>query len=271
MAVHELDRVSVRGSRLKGVARAVWIIALTVFVVRYTADNWDGITEQVQRLGPLDAVLVVAVTMLGKVLVGEQVRLSAEVLGASISRRRANWIYSASDMAKYVPGGVWNAMARVKMLQADGLSVADSSRAFLLEKVWQVTGAFFAAMLTARAALHERVLGSWAVDSRLLVTATFLACITAWIGVTWLATRWTNGKAQRKRMTARAITDQFLLAVLLGLGIWIPLRSLGYDDLWLAVGAFALGRAAGYVAVFAPAGVGVREAVSIWLLTTAVP
>ena len=34
----------------------------------------------------------------------------------------------------------------------------------------------------------------------------------------------------------------------------------------VAIGAFSLGRGLGYLAVFAPAGIGVREAVTLWAL-----
>ena len=57
------------------------------------------------------------------------------------------------------------------------------------------------------------------------------------------------------------------MAVFLGLGVWIPLNAVNADvSPLVAIGAFSLGRGLGYAAVFAPAGIGVREAVTLWAI-----
>jgi uncharacterized membrane protein YbhN (UPF0104 family) len=57
------------------------------------------------------------------------------------------------------------------------------------------------------------------------------------------------------------------MAIFFGLGVWIPLEAVdaGVSPL-VAIGAFSMGRGLGYLAVFAPAGIGVREVVTLWAL-----
>ena len=253
--------------RIKQAARITWVALVAVFVASYIGRNWDVITDLTPRVGLLNGVAIVLVTVAGKMVVSEQLRLSAELLGARLTAVHAYRIYTSSDLAKYVPGGVWNAMARVKLLRDQGISTGSSGRAFALDKLWQVSGAFYSGLILCRSVIHEALLSRWIADSQLVTIVEQVAIGAGWISTTIVLNAVFAPGRQRLRALRRAIVDQAAIAVLLGLGLWIPLEALGQADVAIAIGAFALGRAAGYVAVFAPAGVGVREAVAVWVLS----
>ncbi len=256
-------------SGLRGALRITWMLVVTSFVVVYAVRNWPKIAELTPQIGVVTALGIVAVTMAGKFVVSEQLRLSAELLGTRLSVGRAYRIYTSSDLAKYVPGGVWNAVARVKLLRDEGASSPSSGKAFALDKLWQITGAFFSGILLCRAVLHERLLGGIIDDSSAIRVVSIIIVVALWLATTAVLNRVLAPTQQPSRALRRAIVDQSVIALLLGLGLWLPLRALGAGDVLLVVGAFALGRAAGYAAVFAPAGVGVREAVALWILSSA--
>jgi len=259
-------------ARLKTVSQWVWISLVVVIVVRWSLDHGDEIGALVERIGVLDAVATVLVTLGGKYTVAVQARLTTELLDRQVAPRRMFWLYSASDMAKYVPGGVWNLVARVKSYRDLGMTTPDAARAFGLEKFWQISGACFFGLLLLTPNLHDRLL----VDRlgiephrRTALVVEMVVVVAAWILTTAIGSRILLGRRPDPRTLVRAIGDQVVMGILLGVGLWIPLAALTDIDPALAIGAFALGRAAGYAAVFAPGGVGVREVVSLWALGSA--
>lgn len=264
MTITDLRRLA---SRAKGPARLAWFVLVAVFVVRYLARNWDEVVDQVERVAPIELGAIVAVTIAGKLVVSEQARISTRLLGWIFTPIDMLWMYSSSDVAKYVPGGVWNVLARVRLYTQRGMTAGESARAFSLEKFWQVTGAFFASLIFLLPELADRYpLG----DGATVRVVQMIVLVAAWFAVTGVGTRLIGGTVTFEA-TVRAVVDQAIVAVALGAGVWIPLASLGWNEPLLAIGGFALGRAAGYVALFAPAGIGVREIVTAWALAGPIP
>jgi uncharacterized membrane protein YbhN (UPF0104 family) len=87
-----------------------------------------------------------------------------------------------------------------------------------------------------------------------------------WVAATWLGGRLT-GNLVSAMAVLRSMSEQVIMAVFFGLGVWIPLEAVdaGIGPV-VAIGAFSMGRGLGYLAVFAPAGIGVREVVTLWAL-----
>jgi len=249
---------------LKAVSRILWVALVSGIVIQWSANHGNEIRSLLSSIGPLHVFLVILVTLLGKLVVSEQGRIASNLVGYSFGTRYMFWMYSSSDIAKYVPGGIWNALARVKLYRDAGMSTQESTRAFTLEKFWQVTGAFFVGLILLLAELVDRL--SFLPDSSLVLASLYVAVTVCWVAITLAGNYFIGTEGDLPRAVFRAFFDQIIIAFFLGLGLWIPLDLFTSVDLLTAVGAFSLGRAAGYVAIFAPAGVGVRELVSLWAL-----
>ena len=251
--------------RIRVAARWVWFIMVTFFVVAYVRRNGELITG---TLGSIDwSVLTVtaAVTVVGKVTLSAQCGAITSHLGHRFAWRQTFWMYSASDVVKYVPGGIWNAVARVKLYADAGLARGTATRAFALEKFWQVLGAVATGVMALAPLLHRSLFGS--DPGAVVVTVEVALVLLLWTLLTWFGAHRITGVRPGTRLVVRSMVEQIVMAVALGAGLAIPLAVVdaGVDPL-TAVGAFSIGRGVGYVAVFAPAGIGVREVVTIWAL-----
>ena len=249
--------------RVRNALKVIWMILVTVFVVRYMVRNWDSIVDIVKSFSVWVLGGTVAVTILGKVAVSVHSQLITRVHGRDFTFRESFWMYSASDLVKYIPGGLWNALARVRLYTTMGMSATDSTKAFALEKYWMVVGALATG---AFALMPQGLRGLGINDSPTTVTASRLALIVLWIVLVLLGGKIT-GRAIVALAVIRSLSEQVIMAVFFGLGVWIPLEAVdaGVSPL-VAIGAFSMGRGLGYVAVFAPAGIGVREVVTLWAL-----
>ena len=238
---------------------------VAVFVIGYFQRNSDLISDALSGFTPLALLSTVLVTAIGKVVLSIQCGAITTHMGHRFRARKVFWMYTASDVAKYVPGGIWNAVARVKLYADAGMSRSSSGRAFALEKYWQVLGALATGGIALAPNLHQSVFDS-DPSAHILVVGVALAFVF-WGLLAWFGANRISGTATSSQLIVRSIAEQCLMAVFLGLGLWIPLAAISSDvSAITAVGAFSIGRGIGYVAVFAPAGIGVREAVTLWAL-----
>ena len=249
--------------RVRNILKTVWVVLVTAFVVRYVVRNRESIADVFGSFGASVLVGTVVVTVLGKIVISVHSQLITKVNGREFTFRESFWMYSASDLVKYVPGGLWNALARVRLYTNMGMSGTASTKAFALEKYWMVLGA----LATGALALTPDGLGAVGLSSStVMVVASRSALFVAWVVLIWAGGRLT-GNAVTPAAVARSVVEQVVMAVFLGLGLWIPLDAVSANvSPLVAIGAFSLGRGIGYAAVFAPAGIGVREAVALWAI-----
>ena len=250
--------------RVRNALKAIWMLLVTVFVVRYMVNNWDSIADTIKSFSFLVLLLTVVVTIAGKIVISVHSQLITKLNGREFTFRESFWMYSASDLVKYIPGGLWNALARVRLYTNMGMSATASTKAFALEKYWMVVGA----LATGALALTPQGLsGLGFSDGTTVVLGTRIALVLMWVLLTWAGGRLT-GQAVVPITVVRSMSEQVIMAIFFGLGVWIPLEAVdaGISPL-VAIGAFSIGRGLGYLAVFAPAGIGVREVVTLWALS----
>ena len=198
-------------------------------------------------------------------------------------------LFMASNLRKYLPGGVWHLLARVRALKAD--STPDSPvEQPPLRNPQALVAVLLDPLLAAVAALALVPFGGWQAGLGLLCLLPLLV----------LLPRWLNPLMQRlEQQRARQLADRGLLAdaleelppafpgypwppLLAELG-FVLLRFAGFSccvqafDLSFSIGwggwlaGFALAWTAGLVVPAAPGGLGVFEAVLLLRLSAVVP
>jgi hypothetical protein len=184
------------------------------------------------------------------------------------SYARAARIQLLANLARYVPGKVWGVAALVVLTERAGLDPwTAGTSAFTLQAVAVGTG-------VAVAATTIPVVESWArlTAAGAIAAATFALLVSAPV------MRWVVGRAGRSArsgplsMAAAGESVALMLAAWLAHGGAFSLLSHGISltgplRFTTAAGVFACASVAGVLALFAPAGVGVRELALIALLT----
>lgn len=177
-----------------------------------------------------------------------------EHLGTTVSPRWATRAYGVSQLAKYVPGNVVHFASRQAMGIAKGVPAWTLAKSTVLEM----------GLLTAAGGLYG-----------LLVLHLLLPDLPAGVGTAIFALACSGTGLALWRYLGLAITQAFACQIgfLAVSGVVFMLLAgfltAGMEDgqsWWLVVGAFVLAWLAGLVTPGAPAGVGVRELVLLFLL-----
>ena len=196
------------------------------------------------------------------VLVGSVALATAGTAGAALIwlaildalgvRPQLRWagLFFQSQLGKYIPGSIWQYAGRAAVARTHGIPVRPVGVSLPVE---------FVASAVAAGSMAGFLLGWWGV-----------ATVGATAVVLFAMGRLARFRRPAAFATVRATLLFLPVWLLLGGSFWLcahGLIAVPARDLALYVGAFAVAWLAGLLAVYAPGGLGVREAVLVALLS----
>ena len=233
--------------RVRMVAQ-VLLLAAIAFALLRVRSLWHGSHVELGQLEWLALVGSLALAAIGTIAGGWIWVAILDVLGVPPQRRTAA-IYFQAQLAKYIPGSVWQYAGRAALANAHGIPMRPVAVSLPVE---------FTASAVAGGSMAAFLLGWWGA-----------AVVGLFAGVLVLMERLAPFRRPAVRATVRATLLYLPVWLVLGTSFWLCARGLldiPAQDLALYIGAFAIAFLAGLMAVYAPGGLGVREAVLVALL-----
>jgi glycosyltransferase 2 family protein len=272
-----------RAGRVARVAQ--WLIAAIVigFAARELAQQWSDVAPALRSLR-IDWLVVAAsgaLVLSTYLLLIEAWRRTLRVWSASVPFPNAARIWFVSNLGKYVPGKVWQIAAMGAMAQRDGVGPAAAIGSSLVVNLVNVIAGFAVIALTAGGEIASAVGVSGEPGSRGAAALTVLMITIGGVAALVITP---FAVPRLASLAARVTGRSFVVPRVPASAIWIAAATttLSWVLYGLAFGLFAHGvsRAAtgnassyiavytgsylaGYLALFAPGGVGVREAVLV--------
>ena len=238
------DRATERRVR---VLAQVLLVAAAVFVVLRVRSLWHGGNV---GLAHVDWFALAGSFVLAAVGTAAGALIWLVILDGLGVKPRLRWagLFFQAQLGKYIPGAIWQYAGRAAVARTNGIPVGPVGVSLAVE---------FAAAAIAAGSMAVFLLGWWG------------ALILVAIAVLLVA----GGRPTRSRLpafvTLRATLLYLPVWLLLGASFWLCARGLvavPTSDLALYMGAFAAAWLAGLLAIYAPGGLGVREAVLVALL-----
>jgi hypothetical protein len=233
--------------RVRMVAQ-VLLLAAIVFALLRVRSLWHGSRVELGQVQWPALVGSLALAAVGTLAAGGIWVVILDVLGVSPQRRSAA-IFFQAQLAKYIPGSVWQYAGRAALANAHGIPMRPVAVSLPVE---------FTASAFAGGSMAAFLLGWWGA-----------AVVVLLAGVMVLLERLAPFRRPAVRATVRATLLYLPVWLVLGTSFWLCARGLldiPVQDLALYVGAFSVAFLAGLFAVYAPGGLGVREAVLVALL-----
>jgi hypothetical protein len=249
--------------------KIIWLIATISLLIWLVSTHWEDFTGYANELDTSSLVLSFISLVIAKLLLAFVSSESLRSIGQSFSYVKIFHIYSISQLGKYLPGSVWQYVGKLLLYRIEGIPPKDGSKVLLLESFWLFT----AALILGLSASANQLLSKfgffdlpWFTSPDLLILIGVLFFFFAIRLGSFLMAKIFNIK------TRSSLLISFLQMAIwgsLGISFWLlfPSDIRQPENLIIATGAFALGWVIGYLAVFAPAGVGVREAVIVYILS----
>jgi hypothetical protein len=212
-------------------------------------------------------------------LAGYTWSLVTGVAGGNLGLRKGFAIHFLSQVGKYVPGKVWAAMGKFTLSRDSGLSTAQTGQGLVLETVFIVLGCLITTLPLIPLTAGDSGVG---VGVGLAVAAGFSAVLVASLHpvVFGRFSRLVN-RVMKSDYTIRERSFTDLLRVLpvyvavfvtLGAAYWLMCIAFGLNmPFFPGVFVYPAAMGIGYLAIFAPGGLGARELTTVWLVHLIVP
>lgn len=247
-------------------------IAAAIFVV---VKNWTEVSDSLRSL-PLWLIAVEVVLAFAYVyLTMASWRVVLNDVGDRVDPTVASRIFFSSQVAKYLPGGVWNFVAAAEVGKDYSISRRRSVCALLVSIIISIVTGLILAILAILLGPSELMEGyRWIVVA--IPVGIVALCPPVLNRLVNLALRLLRRDPLDDAMSwsGTAISALWALAawVAVGVQLWLMLIHLGMSatvpTFLLATGGYALGWTAGFLVFFVPAGAGVREVALGAVLTT---
>lgn len=168
-----------------------------------------------------------------------------------------------SSLGKYLPGGIWHFVGRFGVYKANGLSTKAFTRSMILESTWQLSSALATGMIGVFLSRFDLIANLLNIPDEKWLAITF----TIFILVLWIIALLIVHKimqkytSQRIPKVAHVALIGLLLWTFIGGSFFVMFKDFSFSSAPLFIGGYAVSWAVGYIAIFAPGGLGVREAV----------
>lgn len=256
------------------------ILLILFFWRRSIRSNWGDIAGYQWQVSPIFLFLSMVVLLGHLFLLASIWHCSLRFLGVRRPWRETTRMWALAQLARYIPGGIWDVAGRMAMGMIAGYPKAALSVSILLEMVLQALSAALIFALTLPFWPRIPQLPGSLLWGFALIPIVIIA----------LQPRLLNFLLVRlARVTGRAFIplplrygEVFLLLCLqsaarlvIGTGFHLFIRSLdpswGWEMWPVAAGSFAAAWLVGFLIVFVPMGIGVREGIIVILLAPFMP
>jgi len=250
-----------------------WALSLlgAAFVVRILVVEWSEVAEAISSVSGWWFVLALGFGASALILVALSWQVFLELIHVRYPARTVLRWFFLGELGKYVPGGVWAVVGRSEMAVRDGVPRRAAYEATLvsLMTTYGLAGLGGTVLFMLQG---ER--GVWGPSSWYWLALLVFGLTVGMVALIFLArstpallSRIVAVRSHGVRPWAMILGANALFWLGVGLSVWALARGLGLEASFLSlVGATSLAWFVGFVVVPAPSGLGVREAVFLWLM-----
>jgi hypothetical protein len=256
--------------RFLEIAKWLWIALVFIAAGYYLVSRWQIVALYFHTI-PIVNLLLSAVALSGaKIVLVALSKLALDSEGKKLPFRRVFQIVAVTQLAKYLPGGIWHYVGRINAYVGHSSSIKKSTWILIKESYWLLSGALLFGALAGiysgpNGGLINRA-GIQLSSSCLIMTTIVLVC--AWPLSIYLFDRFfnrnRNGLSTVKVL--QLITVQAGIWILLGISFVLTNPVINPATIMLQMSVYSFSWALGYVVVFAPGGIGIREGAITFLL-----
>lgn len=253
--------------RVINIVKWTWLFAVLAGAGWYVYRNYQEISQYLHDLSPWRLLLSFFFLCIGKFFVSDLTRLSLKKVDCFLPYKDALTISAVTQLGKYLPGGIWHFAGKFSMYKLKDLSAKAASKAMVMETFWLFSSAALigltALFFTGNQFFCDRmgILCDPVKMKNLILPLVFL-----WgIGSFLFEKIFFKDKKIVPADFFLSTAEQILIWTFFGLSYWLIFPP-NWEFVIGIIGAFSVSWLGGYVAFFAPGGIGVRELLLTLLL-----
>lgn len=258
-------------SKLLNIIKVVWIIVVIAGGVYYVVKNYVPAIQYLQSINVSKLLFSFLLIVIVCLLIVNLVQSSLILFGWKPNFKLAFSFITLSQLGKYVPGGFWQFVARFGAYKENQISYKNMGKSFLIENIWIVSGSFLVGIFFILISQPTTILRKFGITLTTNIQMILgISSLFFWFFILIIIEFTTKSEGRKSNIlnVCKQFLCQLALWVILGVSFFFLFNKTGsLHDLFYTIGAFGLSFLAGYVAIFAPGGIGVREYVAVLLFS----
>lgn len=253
------------------IVKWVWIFAVILAGSYYLITNWEKMIIFLAKVPKLNLLYSALFIIFGKFCLFLLAKYSLEREGFHLPFQHVFFIVATTQLGKYIPGGVWHFIGRYNAYQNEEISLKKSTKAMISENLWLLSGAL---MVGAMFGLHSKLGKDFLAGIGLSIQFPILILYSIIIFLLWIFLLIGYEAILQRKFPSievvkliKLILVQTFTWVLLGVSFLLIFPMSTFSFIPDAVFGFTISWAIGYVAIFAPGGIGIREGALVWIFS----
>lgn len=262
---------------IKRILPIIIVGLIFIFLIKYLISNWGNIPFENLHFNTLFIVISFLALTVHFMSYSKSWQEVMKSLGSDITFAQSTWMIATTQIAKYLPGRVWYMVGRVYVGKNEKLKGEDLALSMVLETcLLIVTSSVIFLICTVLAGNYK---GANIIIAAVLVVIAIVVIhpkILTWITNIILRV------LKRPKIELTVTYVQILRISIYFFGLWIAqiigfyflvnsIFQLPISNIFLLASAHTLSWIIGFVVLFAPSGLGVREGVLTLMLSTVMP
>jgi len=249
----------------------VWIIAVILAGSYYIISNWDQMINFFKLVPKINIFYSAIFIVLGKLSLFLIAKYSIDKEGFDLPYSQVFFIVATTQLGKYIPGGVWHFVGRYNAYHDQDISLKKSTKAMISENFWLLGGAIaIGTLFGISSQLGKHLLSSVGLPT----TTVWLIVYGLMIFIIWIAILITYESILKRKFTIldfksiiKLISVQLITWIFLGTSFLFLIPNNTVAIASDVIFGYSFSWAIGYVMVFAPGGIGIREGALVWIFS----
>ncbi len=260
------------GSRWTKIAVVVIAVAVGVYEI---AKEWRDVHHALAQIGLLASFEALLVLLVMQFATLRQWQSLLAGLGSPVRTTTAGRIFFIGQLGKYIPGSVWPILTQMELGARANVPRVRSATASILTMIVSLAGGLLVAAAAIPFAHYNRD-----YDLVFILVPVILVCLCPPVLNPLLGRLFKLTKRQPLdqpvtfAMVSKSLGWSLIAWLANGVQIWILADKLGAPagrTFAIALGGYAFAWCVGFVAIFDPAGAGIREALLVYALAPVLP
>jgi len=256
--------------KILGIVKWLWLILVLAAAGYYYYRHQDEVINLLKQIEVWRIVLSLILLLIGKAFLVILVQYSVNCEGWYPTYPEILGVYGLSSLGKYLPGGIWHFVGRFGVYKMNGLSAKASARSMILENIWLLSSALAAGVIGVFLSRFDLIANLLNIpDEKWLAVSLTIVILALWITALIIVHKIMQKYTSRQiPKVARVALIGLLLWTFIGGSFFVMFKDFLFSSAPLFIGGYAVSWAVGYIAVFAPGGLGIREAVLAFVFSS---
>jgi glycosyltransferase 2 family protein len=249
-----------------------WVAIVVIFIALLVKRKHVEFLEALQQIHIVYLILSFIFILTAKSVLPLFMRYVVQSIGKSMDFWNCFRIYNITQLGKYIPGNIWHFVGKAAAYRDQRFSLGNVRDALIIENVWLVLSAFVYGLILLVVFEYELILTFFSSYIYLVIFFVFLVPLSFFLAQKLLNIDFREIFSHH-RLNLRIAAIQIFVWTFLGLGFavlalpFLPSEA----NVFMLMGLYAIAFSIGFITPFAPAGIGVREAVLAFGLLPYVP